>query len=193
MKGIERLFTHRIDSSRLKTGDHIYAYRFIRLYSHHGIFVGDSRVIHFIQTKSNKGASKDKPPCETCGYQKNVHLGVIKTCLDCFLSRRLFSSKSLHLYQYEEHKFEKLVKMPGTGSTAACFPPETVVEIAEAFHVNNNFGGYDLFGNNCEGFATSCKTGHPISEQITSIKNTPIIGVIAPILTNALDHLKSSS
>ncbi|KAK6232969.1 hypothetical protein SCA6_003042 [Theobroma cacao] len=152
---------------------------------HVGIYVGQDRVIHFIQTKSNKGASKQTPPYERCGYQKNVHLGVIKTYVDCFLSHRLF--------QYEEHKFDKLVKLPGTGSTVTFFLLENVVEIAKKFHENNNFGGYDLFGNNCEGFATSCKTSHPFSELIKSIKNTPIIQVVAPILAKEFDNLKLSS
>ncbi|EOY11021.1 Gb:AAF32477.1, putative [Theobroma cacao] len=148
------------------------------------------KIVSFISSKLK--ATREPP--RTNLLVKDVDIRRTCTRLDCFLSRRLFSSKSVRLYQYEEHQFDKLVKIAGTCTTSTPnFPREIIVEIAEAFHKNNCFGGHDLFGNNCEGFATSCRTGHPFSEQIHSIKSIPIIGIIAPILAKGFAKLKLSS
>ncbi|XP_022720038.1 uncharacterized protein LOC111277873 isoform X2 [Durio zibethinus] len=63
----------------LRPGDHIYSDRTLRLYFHHGIYVGDDMVIHLM------GPSKiyDRPPCKKCGFKPQT--GIFKTCLDCFL------------------------------------------------------------------------------------------------------------
>ncbi|KAK6288875.1 hypothetical protein POUND7_000416 [Theobroma cacao] len=183
----ERLFTHRIDSCRFKPGDHIYGYRGFGSYSHHGIYVGEDCAIHFIPTESD-GLSKQDPPCPKCGYQHNVHLGVVKTCLDCFLSNGALSSDSLCLYQYEESELVKMLKRSGSCSSSKCLPPQTVVNIANELHKENCFGRYDLVGNNCEDFSTFCKTGIRRSEQVLSVMNLPMM----PFLAKVLESLKLS-
>ncbi|XP_022720039.1 uncharacterized protein LOC111277873 isoform X3 [Durio zibethinus] len=78
----------------LRPGDHIYSDRTLRLYFHHGIYVGDDMVIHLM------GPSKiyDRPPCKKCGFKPQT--GIFKTCLDCFLevgtaNRQMKLSKQL--------------------------------------------------------------------------------------------------
>ncbi|XWS42529.1 hypothetical protein CRYUN_Cryun16bG0022100 [Craigia yunnanensis] len=121
-----------------------------------GIYVGEDLVIHFTSTEIKD--SKQKHPCAKCGYQHNVDVGVIKTCLVCFLSKNALSSNSLCLYQYDESRFAKKLKRSGTCSTFKCLPPETVVQTANELHKENSFGPYNLVENNCEDFATFCKT-----------------------------------
>ncbi|XWS64723.1 hypothetical protein CRYUN_Cryun05aG0028200 [Craigia yunnanensis] len=182
----KRLVTHKIDICELKPGDHIYAYRGFRSYTHHGIYVGEDRVIHFIQTEIDS-LSELKPPCAKCGYQHNVHLGVVRTCLDCFLSDNAHSSDSLRLYQYEESSFFKRLKISGTCSTSkCCLPPETVVHNANELHNKNGFGRYDLLENNCEHFATFCKTGIPSSEQVHGFMSIPTMPSLVKKIKNKI-------
>ncbi|PWA67928.1 hypothetical protein CTI12_AA311450 [Artemisia annua] len=50
-------FSHRVDRSDIKEGDHIYTWRNGFLYSHHGIYVGEQKVVHFIgQDKASFGS-----------------------------------------------------------------------------------------------------------------------------------------
>lgn len=46
-----------------------------------------------------------------------------------------------------------------------CSPPEEVINRAKQ-SLENSFGSYSIFKNNCEHFATYCKTGIAISLQI---------------------------
>lgn len=53
----------------------------------------------------------------------------------------------------------------GTCTTAYSDPPGTVIHRA-MYLLQNGFGNYDLFENNCEDFALYCKTGLlPIDDQ----------------------------
>lgn len=50
-----------------------------------------------------------------------------------------------------------------------CLPPEIAAQNAEKLVVNpEHWGPYDLLKNNCEHFATRCKTGIAISFQVIS-------------------------
>ena len=151
-----------------------------------GIYVGEDWVIHFTSTEIKD--SKEKHPCAKCGYRHNVDLGVLKTCLDCFLSKNALSSNSLCLYQYDESRFAKKLKRSGSCTTFKCLPPETVVRTANELLKENSFGPYDHVKNNCEDFATFCKTGIRRSEQAESIINIPMID---PVL-NSVKNLKLS-
>ncbi|OMO96262.1 hypothetical protein COLO4_15390 [Corchorus olitorius] len=78
----------------LNPGDHIYSYRQIHTFSHHGIYVGkgtvtklnneeveiNDAVIHFM----GFGKCSNQIPCEKCGHSSR-RIGVAITCLDCFL------------------------------------------------------------------------------------------------------------
>ncbi|KAE8679560.1 putative Aluminum activated malate transporter family protein [Hibiscus syriacus] len=124
------LLTNRVERNEIKAGDHIYTYRAAFTYSHHGIFVGGSKVIHF------------RP--ELRG---------------------------------------------GTCTTAAANPPGTVLHRA-MYLLQNGFGNYDMFQNNCEDFALYCKTGLLIldnpgigrSGQASSMIGAPLAAVISSSL-----------
>ncbi|XWS57712.1 hypothetical protein CRYUN_Cryun09bG0197200 [Craigia yunnanensis] len=161
---------------------------YVELANSIGIYVGEDRVIHFIPTEIN-GFSKpeQKQPCENCKYQHNVHRGVVKTCLNCFLSDSVFSSNSLCLYEYEESSFVKMLKISGTCSTSKCLrPPEEVVQVANNLYEKKDFDSYGLIGNNCEHFATYCKTGTRCSAQVDGFMSVPIIGSLVNKMKNKL-------
>ncbi|CAN7037854.1 unnamed protein product, partial [Brassica rapa subsp. trilocularis] len=161
------LLSNKISRDELKAGDHIYSWRSY-IYTHHGIYVGDGKVIHFTRgggLEIGTGTILDKiivssvphhgdNPCPDCGDQTNLN-GVISSCLDCFLS-----GGNLYLFDYNVSKAIFLAKQRGgTCTIAASDPPEDVVARAKFLLLRNGFGEYHLLDNNCEDFAIYCKTG----------------------------------
>ncbi|KAJ0080394.1 hypothetical protein Patl1_23239 [Pistacia atlantica] len=128
--------------SKLDPGDHIFSNRAGILYYHHGIYVGDGMVIHLMPAeKKDKSVSL----CPNCGYSKDRHSGIIKTCLDCFLDGNIL--------------FTFIHPIP-------CRPPDEVIRIATEFlQGKRDFGTYNLVFKNCEDFASYCKTGVNFSYQ----------------------------
>ncbi|KAL3728040.1 hypothetical protein ACJRO7_032742 [Eucalyptus globulus] len=125
----------------LKPGDHIYTYRRYGLYTHHGIYVGEGYVIHFTRT------------------------GVDKTCLGCFCQE----GEKVHFlrsYTYGRPLLEYWLRRWGTCTTLPDTKlPQEVVNRARELHEGDGFGEYDLINNNCEHFATFCRTGLRASAQ----------------------------
>ncbi|XP_010027166.1 uncharacterized protein LOC104417622 [Eucalyptus grandis] len=80
--------------------------------------------------------------------------GVDRTCLDCF--RR------------EGEKLHSLRSLP-TGWGNCKKSAREVVNKARDLHEGGGFGEYHLFNNNCEHFATFCRTGVRKSAQTASI------------------------
>lgn len=125
-----------------------------------GIFVGGSKVVHFtrVENSPNTGDGMSSPPlsCPTfpdCGFRQ-PESGVVLSCLDCFLQ-----NGSLYCFEYEVSPSVFLAKVRGgTCTTAASDPPETVIHRA-MYLLQNGFGNYDVFQNNCEDFTLYCKTG----------------------------------
>ncbi|KAJ0013326.1 hypothetical protein Pint_20463 [Pistacia integerrima] len=131
--------------SKLKPSDHVCGPRVGGLYYHHGIYVGDDMVIH-LMAPADKAPGKKVPakkgnsssPCQKCGYNPDTDDGIIKTCLDCFLS-----GSELYIYQY----------------SCACNSPHEVIRIATEFlQGKRHFGDYSFIFNNCKDFAYYCKT-----------------------------------
>ncbi|KAL6959755.1 hypothetical protein U1Q18_039910 [Sarracenia purpurea var. burkii] len=81
--------------------------------------------------------------------------GSVKSCtIDCFLK-----GGEIYIFRYAVSRALFLAQARGgTCTLAASDPPEDVLHRAE-FLLNNGFGGYHLFENNCEDFAIYCKTG----------------------------------
>ncbi|XP_057981499.1 protein LEAD-SENSITIVE 1 [Malania oleifera] len=161
------LLTHRVERPEIKPGDHIYSWRAIFTYSHHGIFVGGSKVVHFTPERDSNSAAEtsldtydlmsSRPSAcsivPDCGFRQ-PNSGVVLSCLDCFLGRG-----SLYCFEYGVTPSVFLAKVRGgTCTTAPSDPPETVIHRA-MYLLQNGFGNYDLFENNCEDFALYCKTG----------------------------------
>lgn len=161
------LLSNRVERSEIRPGDHVYTWRAVYAYSHHGIYVGGSKVVHFTRKKESESgsdssnstssliseASSECPTFPDCGFQL-PNSGVVLTCLDCFLR-----NGSLYCFEYGVPSAVFLAKLRGgTCTIAQSDPPEVVV--GRAMHLlQNGFGNYDIFENNCEDFALYCKTG----------------------------------
>ncbi|KAI3704460.1 hypothetical protein L1987_74680 [Smallanthus sonchifolius] len=167
MEEIQQILSNKIDKSQLKPGDHIYSWRTAWLYAHHGIYIGDDKVIHFTRGGGQEigtgtvldriilssSPSNSGDPCLKCGDQSKAD-GVIASCLNCFLS-----GGDLYLFKYSVSPAIFLAKARGgTCTLAVADPPEDVIHRAR-FLLENGFGVYNIFKNNCEDFAIYCKTG----------------------------------
>lgn len=154
------LLTNRVERHDIKPGDHIYTYRAVFAYSHHGIFVGGSKVVHFTRvgstSSSNSEVYDETEECPTfpdCGFRQ-PNSGVVLSCLDCFLR-----NGSLYGFEYGVTPSVFIAKVRGgTCTTAASDPTDMVIHRA-MYLLQNGFGNYDVFQNNCEDFALYCKTG----------------------------------
>ncbi|MFS7923640.1 putative LRAT domain-containing protein [Helianthus anomalus] len=187
-------FSHRVNRDEIKAGDHIYAWRTLFIYSHHGIYVGENKVIHFNsdQAKATSASGSNltphrsnSPDCEfsqpisghscgsgscLCTYYCGFHQpesGVTLSCLNCFLKK-----DSLYLYEYGVSRWILLSKLRGgTCTTAQSDPPQDVINRAiYLLRQQKGFRNYNLVTNNCEDFALYCKTGLLIpSSQVLQI------------------------
>ncbi|KAK3194577.1 hypothetical protein Dsin_025887 [Dipteronia sinensis] len=187
------LLTNKVERDEIKAGDHIYTYRAVFTYSHHGIYVGGSKVVHFrpernlnLITETSSDSYDSAPPssCPTfpdCGFRQ-PNSGVVLSCLDCFLR-----NGSVYCFEYEVTPSVFLTKIRGgTCTTAASDPPETVIERA-MYLLQNGFGNYDVFQNNCEDFALYCKSGLLIvdtqgvgrSGQASSVIGAPLAAILS--------------
>ncbi|KAI5408215.1 hypothetical protein KIW84_054150 [Lathyrus oleraceus] len=79
--------------------------------------------------------------------------GVISSCLDCFLS-----GGELHLFEYGVSKIHFLAQARGGTCTLASSDPTQEVVTRALNLLENGFGDYHFFENNCEDFAVYCKT-----------------------------------
>ncbi|KAK3200251.1 hypothetical protein Dsin_023666 [Dipteronia sinensis] len=163
------LLSNKIDRQELKPGDHIYCWRLAFTYAHHGIYVGDGKVIHFTQGPAGQENCKvfissssslsnpkisDVPCPQCCDLNSSFNNGVILSCIDCFL----FGGK-LNLFEYGVSRIYFLAKVRGgTCICATSDPPGDILNCAY-FLLEKGFGEYDVFKNNCEDFAIYCKTG----------------------------------
>ncbi|KAM5557873.1 protein LEAD-SENSITIVE 1 [Rosa sericea] len=153
---------NKIDKESLERGDHIYCYRKGYLYSHHGIFIGEDRVIHFNRTKEGNTSRRVKP-CQKCGVDKNHLRGVVKSCVDCFLNGR-----SLRRFRYGVSHRRFATNNVGTCTTGDPDSPDVTISRANDLFNKKDFGDYDLVQNNCETFAVFCKTGKRRSDQAST-------------------------
>ncbi|CAN6706281.1 unnamed protein product [Malus baccata var. baccata] len=161
------VLSNKIQRDLLKPGDHIYSWRRAYLYAHHGIYVGEGKVVHFTRgagqeigtgtvldrflVSSSPSHSPDNP-CPNC--DQSTLDGVMSSCIDCFLS-----GGDLYLFEYGVTSAFFIAKARGgTCTLARSDPPEDVLHRA-SFLLQNGFGSYDIFKNNCEDFAIYCKTG----------------------------------
>ncbi|CAM8911032.1 unnamed protein product [Rhodiola kirilowii] len=194
------LLTNRVERSEIKAGDHIYTYRAVFAYSHHGIYVGGSKVVHFAPRRETgpsirslsdmydpKSSTPSCPIFPDCGFRQ-LESGVVLTCLDCFLR-----NGTLYCFEYGVTPSSFIAKVRGgTCTTAVCDPPDVAVHRA-MYLLQNGFGNYDVFQNNCEDFALYCKTGLIIVDRQgvgSSGQAASVIGApFAALLTSPLKLL----
>ncbi|XP_058092907.1 protein LEAD-SENSITIVE 1-like [Magnolia sinica] len=157
----EKKLSNKIDGSELQPGDHIYSWRKLKTYAHHGIFVGEDKVIHFTSSKADSGYSSTatvsknvskKKPCTKCGYDGKA--GVIETCLDCFLK-----GGELYRYGYNISRRRLMFTRFGTCTSVSCGPVEDTLRRAYDYLKNGYITDYSFLEKNCEDFAVNCKTG----------------------------------
>ncbi|XP_074307393.1 protein LEAD-SENSITIVE 1-like [Silene latifolia] len=199
------VFSNKISKDELKPADHIYSWRNAYLYSHHGIYAGDGKVIHFTRGpgqevgtgtvldrvifSSSPSSDKSRSPCPVCGDQSELS-GVISSCLECFL------------WEGELYRFEYDVSAPfflakargGTCTLARSDPPEDVLRRA-SFLLEKGFGGYNLFKNNCEDFAIYSKTGLLVVTDLSvgrSGQMTSIVAAVSAVVSSPLRFLTTS-
>ena len=122
--------------------------------------MGDDRVIHLLAPSiiptSSSIIPNFYPICDTCGYTPAMGGCLVQTCLNCFLA-----GEKLEIMNYEGFNFNLLQPKPPYPAK----PAQEVVDTAFTL-LREGFGIYDLYSNNCEHFATYCKTGHAVSMQV---------------------------
>ncbi|XP_071697783.1 protein LEAD-SENSITIVE 1-like [Rutidosis leptorrhynchoides] len=198
------LISNRVDRSEIKAGDHIYTYRAVFAYSHHGIYVGGNKVVHFTHFTSDRetSSSTDTPsgsnnemtnipsPCPTypdCGFRQPKS-GVVLSCLDCFLR-----NGALYSFEYGVTPTVFLAKVRGGSCTTATSDYPDVVIHRAMYLLQNGFGNYDVFQRNCEDFALYCKTGILTIENLgigTSGQASSLFGApLAAILSSPFKFL----
>eukprot|EP01018_Ginkgo_biloba_P008600 Gb_40392 [translate_table: standard] len=168
------LFSNRISRGELKAGDHIYSWRAAYTYAHHGIYVGNNKVTHFTPRGGQEvgtgisvidrllaSSVPANEYCSTCKrYMQQGNDRVICCCLDCFLA-----GGALYRFEYGVNAALFLAKVRGgTCTIAEADPPEEVLHRA-SYLLENGFGDYNIFKNNCEDFAIYCKTGLIVIED----------------------------
>ncbi|KAJ4822856.1 hypothetical protein Tsubulata_005319 [Turnera subulata] len=175
LDGIRSLCLVEVDIHDLKEGDHIYAFRGVGSYSHHGIYVGNGSVIHFMDIppgggSARKTSSGSARACKSCGFDRDLHGGVVKTCVDCFIkSRDPLNHCNLYRYRYRVSKWEyHIINGRRNCTTLPSRPSKEVVAKAHEL-LEKGFGQYNLITRNCEDFATYCKTGKAHSGQVVSV------------------------
>ena len=144
-------FSHAIDRLDLQPGDHIYVWRQLGTYSHHGIYTRSGKVIHL---SGARGQSKSKSTAR-----------VRESTLDEFLD-----GNQLRLVAYGVKSSTREIKRKGTCHVRSSRSVEKILETAEYYLQNpHQWDSYHLINNNCEHFAYYCKTGIKRSAQIDSI------------------------
>ena len=92
-------------------------------------------------------------PCPTCTSREEGN-GVVSSCLNCFLAGGI-----LYRFEYSVSPALFLAKARGGTCTLAVSDPNEIVVHRATYLLNNGFGCYNVFKNNCEDFAIYCKTG----------------------------------
>jgi len=197
------LLSNRVDRDTLKPGDHIYSWRTAYIYAHHGIYVGDDRVIHFTRRGQevgtgtvldvllvSSGPARSHVPCATCTPPLEGH-GVVSSCLNCFLAGGI-----LYRFEYAVSSALFLAKARGGTCTLAVSDPDYIVVHRANYLLNNGFGCYNVFKNNCEDFAIYCKTGLLILNQRTMGQSGQAVSIIgsplAAVLSSPLRFLTTN-
>lgn len=196
------VLSNKVGKEALKPGDHIYSWRNAWIWAHHGIYVGEGRVIHFTRAVGQEvgtgtmldhifssSTNSSRAPCEECGDQSMAR-GVISSCLDCFLS-----GGELYLFEYGVSPAFFLAKARGGTCTLAISDPADDVVHRASHLLENGFGGYNIFRNNCEDFAIYCKTGLLVSTSLSvgrSGQASSIVAAVTAIVSSPLRYLTTS-
>ena len=135
---------------------------------------------------SSSPARPSVDPCPTCGENSRDN-GVILSCIDCFLD-----GGELYLFEYDVPVAAFLAKpRGGTCTIAKSDPPEDVTHRA-TFLLENGFGDYNVFKNNCEDFSVYCKTGLLVTTVLSvgrSGQAASLFAAVSTVVSSPLRHL----
>lgn len=130
----------------------------------------------------SSGPARSREICPTCAAASQDPHGVFSSCLNCFLAGGV-----LYRFEYAVSPTLFLAKARGGTCTLAVADHDDVVVHRAKYLLENGFGCYNVFKNNCEDFAIYCKTGllvvnHGIigqSGQAVSIIGGPLAAVLS--------------
>ncbi|URE31237.1 hypothetical protein MUK42_03456 [Musa troglodytarum] len=172
------LLSNRIGKESLKPGDHIYSWRTAYIYAHHGLYVGDDKVIHF-----TRGRVAPAPIELSARHAPTNHWS---RGSDVFLSQ-LFPRRRRPI-PLRVRRQSCTVSRQGPRwnmHLAASDPSEMVIHRAK-YLLNNGFRCYSVFKTNCEDFAIYCKTGLLVAERGVVGQSGQAISIIGGPLAAAL-------
>ncbi len=162
-------FSHKIQPDNLKPGDHIYAYRKLGTYAHHGIYIGKNEsgihiVIHFT---GDPGTKKAKATAK-----------IRRARLDEFLE-----GAELRLVTYCKDSVEEC----GISHALESLPASQVVQTAEYYAKRpDRWENYDFALNNCEHFCIFCKTEEKVDRHSDIQDQTKSFWMFFPVLLYTL-------
>ncbi|XP_077984152.1 uncharacterized protein LOC144438841 [Glandiceps talaboti] len=137
---------HDVEVADLVPGDHIYVWRALYSYSHHGIYMGKTdgvrMVIHF-------DGSPGEPKSKESARIRRSRLSEFQ------------ETNTIRRYEYGASQIECSLKRRGTCCLVESDSAETVLQRARACYDRGlpMDGEYNLLFNNCEHFCLYCKLG----------------------------------
>jgi hypothetical protein len=140
-------------------GDHLYALRMGGLYSHHAIDCGDGSVIHYTGPSRHE-STVARTPWDDFSRGSEVRVRDYRE-LYALLARRgdpaMRADRALR---------RALDALRGLAIDTLDFSPDAVIARAQSRLGENRF---DIVLNNCEHFASWCKTGLSESRQVEAL------------------------
>jgi len=155
-----------------KIGDHIFVDRSvfgIKLYEHHGIYVGDDMVVHYN------------------GLARGIVLE--KSCFEEILSNVVPLDKS-NIAKVEMTSLEEFASGDIWQIKEHANAPFSGADIALCAKARVGEQKYNLLINNCEHFCNECVFGEHVSEQVQNVKqNSALFSEIEPFLEQIISEL----
>ena len=181
-------FIHSVEKRDLKPGDHIYCHRGPFVYNHHGIYIGERgcEVIHFSADEKGRvgrkwGSKRSKATERRVSFliskrdkfpEGSILYKHYQRQLDEMYDDRTVCIKSdalddflygatLRLASYGSSAFKRVFTLFGSAChKVKAMPPSETIKLAKYFLQNHkDWDDYSVISNNCETFATFCKTG----------------------------------
>ena len=147
-------------------GDHVYVRRFGGLYAHHGIDAGDGSVIHYTSSHWITPRQVCRTSIDLFAKGDDIYVRDYTQFFKSIEEGGFVEKASLGLSQFMD-------SLRGLRVDELDFSVEAVMDRAE-----KRLGefAFDLVFNNCEHFASWCKTGISKSEQITDLWRWSLAG-----------------
>ena len=147
-------------------GDHIYALRFGGIYAHHGIDAGDGTVIHYTSDHWVTPRQVRRTSMDLFARGDEIHVRDYEQFFETLKSGDILDRTTRGLNRLMDN-------LRGLKAGELDFSEDAVMRRAES-----RLGefAFDLVFNNCEHFATWCKTGISNSDQIIDLWRQALTG-----------------